>query len=282
MSRYYVSRCIAPGRRHLDLELPGQDHAATRRAGDCAVLCVADGVSLYRGWHSSAHVGAYLAAEMAAHGAAAAVSREPSRPEAAREGAVRALHHGLRDAWAEMGDDAAYRSILSTLLLAVAGPGWAAVWASGDGRWGATARHDATVRLPAPFGAAFDGLEHVADVQPVAPGFVRAYGRIDAPAGLRRLAVVEARRSPATASELLPCVMHVEGTAVGLWVATDGLRHEEQLLAPLSLPVRTRKALQTHRPDGCDDLAVAWAAEPLPGLFGVGECPHAEDPEDER
>ncbi|MCY1062163.1 protein phosphatase 2C domain-containing protein [Nannocystis sp. SCPEA4] len=237
------------GERHLSRRQGSQDHAVALQHPGALVLAVADGVSWVDGVPSCAEVGAGLVAELAARAAADGALRGLSFADV-RQHVAAALLRQLFPLWATLSPNAG--SLLHcTLVLAVTTPAWTAIWRVGDGAWGVTGSlaRGRSPSSPAPI-ACYDGRwsTHGREHQPDSPITV---------AELCRGGDVDA-----VARGLEP-VLEVEGPALMLYVASDGLRderaadellrgntwHGEQILAALS------------RPEGCDDLAVAWAHE---------------------
>lgn len=249
LSRDFYAACMtAPGAKAARGLVP-QDHATMRSHSEGVVLAVADGVTLVDGLASHAHVGAYLAAELTAEGAMAAL-RRGAGPCDTRAQACAALHHGLHGIWSELQRETAARALATTIVLAVVTVTWTAIWCSGDGAWGIVAPAATVVRGDAtrhPIGADFQAV-----------------------AGERlnethvELAALNARRGPTAAARDLRTMLYADGPVLGAYVATDGLRHEpplsERLLRPFCGDPVMARALLT-RPNDCDDLGVAWAAQ---------------------
>jgi len=255
---FYSARLTAPGAKVADGR-PMQDHATARSHPAGVVLAVADGVSRVDGLASHAQVGAYLAAELAAEGALMALRRELG-PCDTRGQAAAALHHGLHGLWTELPRERAFRALASTVLLAVVTPTWSTIWCSGDGAFGVIAPASTVI-------SGEDIERHPIGAEFVACVGARHYERHD------ELAPLTARRGPASAVRDLRTMLFAEGPILGAYVATDGLRHEIELARRLRLPMRVDAVTaQTvlARPPGCDDLAVAWAAERVAGGLGVG------------
>lgn len=257
---YYSRAIVRMGERHRAHALPGQDHAVSIALNEGIVLAVADGVSLVSGEHSRAEAGAWLVAELAAAGAVAALQRGETEPGAIKVAAATAIAGGLWPLWHVLGDRG-QAGLTSTVLLMVITPRWTHGWASGDGCWGVVLPNTSRERvtgdnLSAKIGKYtwVGGERHAARL-----------GRLASTAPARRVDGFEAREA---VLDQLRHVLSCPAPVLGAYVATDGLRHEPRLASLLHAPANSPEQLlgSITRPEGCDDLGLALAAERLEGM----------------
>nr|WP_276600730.1 protein phosphatase 2C domain-containing protein [Nannocystis sp. ILAH1] len=258
MSAAYVAhQLVDAGERHLRRRAGGQDHAVALKHAGAIVLAVADGVSRVNGQPSRTEVGAALVAELAARAAHDATLRGLG-PSDVRQHVAATLVRHLLPLWASLGR-AGSPLLHCTLVLAATTPEWTTIWCLGDGAWGAS-------------GSLAHGYGAPRSTAPVA-----CYGRRWDVHGRRH------EDSPATVAGLcrggdvdavalgLEAVLEAEGPAIALYVATDGLGDEPGADDVLRRERWTRDEVSGSlaRPEDCDDLAIAWATEVLPGAAGL-------------
>jgi hypothetical protein len=258
---YYSRAIVRMGERHRAHALPGQDHAVSIAVDEGIVLAVADGVSLVSGEHSRAEAGAWLVAELAAAGAVAALQRGETEPGAVKVAAATAIAAGLWPIWHILGNRAQV-GLTSTLLLMVVTPQWTHGWASGDGCWGVVLPANSRERitgdnLTGEVGHKYTwigGERHAARL-----------GHLASTAPARRGNELAAREA---VIDQLRSVLSCGAPVLGAYVATDGLRHEPALASLLHAPANSPEQLlgSITRPEGCDDLGLALAAERLEGM----------------
>jgi hypothetical protein len=251
---------VRVGEKQAERRLSGQDHAVARAGVRGLALAVADGASTRPGPGGTRvftrnEVGAWLVAELAADAIASALDRGVDDPDRLRRAAAAAIVSGMRPIWAQLGPGAQV-ALSSTLVLAAVTPAFTIAWLSGDGCWGAIAvpeRLSATPRV--------EGMDE-ADVEVHGDGLSLRGGRHSAVLP-HDVASRQARLDLDAVVASLEVAMWVPGPVVAAWVATDGLLDEPAAMERLRHPVRRRDHLDALlvRPEGCDDLAVAYAAE---------------------
>lgn len=256
---YYGASVVADGDKARKPG-PGQDAAAVRHGDDAIVIAVADGVSLVNRQISQAQVGAWLVAELAASAAARAAATMGADAAAVASAVSASLADGLAGLGRQLERDVWSRALTTTLVLAVVAREWTSIWLSGDGCWGFVA--DPAAEWTAPDGP-LPTLRRADD------GLVAARQSIH----LDHLADLASREAAMGRAPALREVLRVRGRVHAAWVATDGLRHEADTAAALddldALRGRARLEATVHRPERCDDLAVAWAVERFPGLLAA-------------
>lgn len=250
----YSGSLVRQGGRHRADHRNNQDHAVALSCSAGVVLAVADGVSSLpagkRRLPTQTEVGAFLVAEVAARAALDALVRGVRDPKALKQAAASSLVEVVGPLWRHLGLGAAH-GLYSTLILAIATPSWARVWAAGDGAWGVVLGPGT-----APSVACADPEQLLT----FAEGSSRHGGRhLD---GLDDCVARAASRDVVHVGSLLEPVVLVDRRVTALWVATDGLRDEPEALELLRRPVRDAGALTRalRRPADSDDLAVAFTA----------------------